>query len=125
MNVSQVGRVIIPVNDQQKAVDFYCGTLGFEKRVDVPMGGDYRWIEVGPKGGTTTIAVVNPPQGESAGGRETGITLDTTDIDADYAELKAKGVDVDAELMGGDGTVPLLFSFRDHDANQLMVVQAR
>ena len=28
-----------------------------------------------------------------------------------------------AELMGGDGTVPLMFFFRDHDANQLMIVQ--
>jgi hypothetical protein len=27
--------------------------------------------------------------------------------------------------MGGDGTVPLLFSFRDHDANHLMVVEAQ
>jgi hypothetical protein len=27
--------------------------------------------------------------------------------------------------MGGDGTVPLLFFFRDHDGNQLMIVQAQ
>jgi hypothetical protein len=26
--------------------------------------------------------------------------------------------------MGGDGMVPLLFFFRDHDANQLMIVQS-
>jgi hypothetical protein len=32
-------------------------------------------------------------------------------------------VDVDEQLMGGDGTVPLLFFFRDRDANQLMIVQ--
>jgi hypothetical protein len=30
---------------------------------------------------------------------------------------------VDAELMGGDGTVPLLFFFRDGDGNRLMVVE--
>jgi hypothetical protein len=30
---------------------------------------------------------------------------------------------VDAEMMGGDGTVPLLFFFRDHDGNHLMLVQ--
>ena len=28
------------------------------------------------------------------------------------------------ELMGGDGTVPLLFFLRDGDGNRLMVVQA-
>ncbi|HAL29034.1 MAG TPA: glyoxalase, partial [Chloroflexi bacterium] len=41
-----------------------------------------------------------------------------------HEELKAKGVDVDAELMGGDGTVPVLFFFRDHDANTLMIVES-
>jgi hypothetical protein len=34
-----------------------------------------------------------------------------------------RDVDVDDELMGGDGTVPLPFFFRDRDANQLMIVQ--
>jgi hypothetical protein len=52
----------------------------------------------------------------------TGIALGSPDPRADHAELQAKGVDVDAELMGGDGIVPLLFMFRDHDANHLMVV---
>jgi len=27
--------------------------------------------------------------------------------------------------LGGDGTVPLLFFFRDQDANQLMIVEAQ
>jgi hypothetical protein len=44
---------------------------------------------------------------------------------ADRDELAANGVDIDAELMGGDGTVPLLFFFRDHDGNHLMVVEAQ
>jgi len=55
----------------------------------------------------------------------TGIALATADARAVHEELKAKGVDVDAETMGGDGTVPLLFFFRDQDANSLMVVESR
>jgi len=27
--------------------------------------------------------------------------------------------------MGGDGTVPLMFFFRDHDGNQLMIVEGQ
>ena len=54
----------------------------------------------------------------------TGIALDTTDARAAHEELRTKGADVDPELMGGDGTVPLLFFFRDHDANTLMIVEA-
>ena len=38
---------------------------------------------------------------------------------------QSEGVDVDEEIMGGDGTVPLLFFFRDHDSNQLMIVEGQ
>ncbi len=38
--------VSIPVRDQQKALDFYTGTLGFVKKVDVPLGGGNRWLTV-------------------------------------------------------------------------------
>ena len=55
----------------------------------------------------------------------TGIALDSTDPKADHAALKAAGVDVDAELMGGDGVVPLMFFFRDQDANHVMIVEAQ
>ena len=123
MKVSQVGRVIVTVSDTDKALDFYTGTLGFEKRVDVPMGGSYRWVEVAPAGATTTIAIVPPPEGQEAGGKETGITLDTSDVDADHAELKAKGVDVDDEVSRMGGPVPPMFWFRDPDKNSLLVVQ--
>jgi hypothetical protein len=55
----------------------------------------------------------------------TGIALESPDPRADHDELQGKGVDVDAELMGGDGTVPLLFFFRDLDGNTLMIVEAQ
>jgi hypothetical protein len=32
-------------------------------------------------------------------------------------------VDVDGQLWGGDGTVPLGFFFRDNSGNQLMIVE--
>jgi hypothetical protein len=34
-------------------------------------------------------------------------------------------VDVDENLMGGDGPVPLLFGLRDIDGNNLMIVESR
>ncbi|MEL7250997.1 MAG: VOC family protein [Bacteroidota bacterium] len=36
--------VSIPVRDQQKALDFYTGILGFVKKVDAPLGGGNRWL---------------------------------------------------------------------------------
>jgi len=120
--ITQVGRVLVPVQDQDAAIAFYTNTLGFLLTADVPFGDGDRWVEVAPPGGGAAIALV-PPQGEYQPGRLTGIALTSPDPRADHAELTTKGVDVDAELMGGDGTVPLLFFFRDRDKNQLMIVQ--
>jgi catechol 2,3-dioxygenase-like lactoylglutathione lyase family enzyme len=122
--IKQLGRVMVPVTDQDEAIAFYTNTLGFTLTADIPFGDGQRWVEVAPPGGGASIALV-PPQGQYQPGRMTGIALDSSDPRADHSELQQKGVDVDAELMGGDGTVPLLFMFRDHDRNQLMVVQAQ
>ncbi|MGZ4309952.1 MAG: VOC family protein [Gaiellaceae bacterium] len=121
--ITQVGRVTVPVVDQDAAIAFYTGMLGFELVADVAYGDGERWVEVAPPGGRTALALV-PPRGDYQAGRLTGIALTTTDARADHEELKAKGVDVDAEPMGGDGTVPLLFFLRDHDANTLMIVES-
>jgi catechol 2,3-dioxygenase-like lactoylglutathione lyase family enzyme len=123
LNISKVGRVCVSVADTDRALDFYVGTLGFEKVVDVPMGPDMRWVEVQVAGGETTIALAPPPQGRPAGGAETGICLDTSDVDAAHAALKAAGADVDEEVSRYGGPVPPMFWLRDPDGNSLIVVQ--
>ena len=122
--ISKVGTVVIPVSDQDRAIEFYVDTLGFEKRADVPFGDDaYRWVEVAPADAVTTIAIVTPPPGKPTGNVETGIALHTADIDADHADLKERGVDVDDEVSRMGDPVPPMFWFRDPDGNTLMVVQ--
>ena len=122
--VAKIATCVIPTADVDQAIDFYVGKLGLEKRVDVPFGGQYRWVEVGPEGAETTIALAPPPEGKPSGGRETGISLYTDDIDGYHAELRDAGVDVDAEVSRMGGPVPPLFWFRDPEANTLMVVGA-
>lgn len=120
--ITQVGRVLVPVANQDDAIEFYTKKLGFTVVADVPFGDGARWVEVAPARGGTTVALV-PPQGDYQPGRMTGIGLESTDAGADRAELAGAGVDVDADLWGGDGTVPLGFFFRDNNKNQLMVAQ--
>ena len=98
LNLSQVGRVCVTVADTDRAIEFYVDTLGFEKVVDIPMGEEMRWVEVALRGTPTTIALAPPPPGKDAGGSETGICLDTSNVDADHAALKAAGADVDDEV---------------------------
>ena len=123
LNISKVGRVCVTVADTDRALDFYVGTLGFEKVVDEPMGPDMRWVEVAVAGTETTIALAPPPQGQPAGGTQTGICLDTTDVDGAHAALKEAGADVDDEVTRYGGTVPPMFWLRDPDGNSLIVVQ--
>jgi len=120
---NKVATVIVPVTDQERAVDFYVDKLGFTMRVDVPFGDGSRWIEVGLGDESTTIALAPPPEGKPTGDRETGISLQTDDIEAYHAQLKESGVDVDAEVSRMGDPVPPMFWLRDPEGNTLMVVQ--
>jgi catechol 2,3-dioxygenase-like lactoylglutathione lyase family enzyme len=123
LGISKVGRVCVTVADTDRAIDFYVGTLGFEKVVDTPMGPDMRWVEVQVAGAETTIALAPPPPGTAAGGSQTGICLDTSDVDEAHAALEAAGADVDDEVTRFGGPVPPMFWLRDPDGNSLIVVQ--
>lgn len=120
--ISQVANVMVPVSDQDRAIEFYTEKLGFEKRTDMPFGDGNRWVEVAPPGAATTIALVQPREGESAG-IEARTALDSKDIEADHAALRERGVDVDAEVMRMGGPVPPMFFFRDQDGNRLLIVE--
>ncbi len=120
--MQRVGRVMVPVADQDAAIAWYHEKLGFELLADVPFGDGERWVEVAPAGGGPSLALV-PPRGDYQPGRNTGIGFETADARALHGDLKSKGVEVEEQLMGGDGTVPPLFFFKDGDGNHLMVAQ--
>ncbi len=121
--VNKIATVIVPVADQRRAIEFYVERLGFEKRVDVPFGEGHHWVEVAPGDAVTTIALAPPPPGQPTGNRQTGISLQTDDIEAYHRDLKASGVDVDEEISRMGDPVPPLFWLRDPEGNTLMVVQ--
>ena len=120
--VTHVGTVLLNVDDQDRSLEFYQGILGFEVRADVRMGDGYRWLEVAPAGAVTTIALCMPmPNAPAANRDNASCCLNSTDIDADHAYLKSKGVDVDDVMRQGD-PVPPMFFFRDPDKNILLFV---
>lgn len=120
IRITNLRVVGVPVTDQDRSLDFFVNTLGFEKRVDVPMPGmSVRWIEVVPPASTVTIALtahVKLPTGI-----ETGIRFVTPDAAADHADLAAHGVEVD-EILRWPG-VPAMFAFRDPDGNGYELVE--
>ena len=121
-SITEVGRVIVPVSDQDRALEFYLGKLGFEKRGDIPYGDGERWLEVAPPGATTAIAIVPPREGDTAG-IDTHVAFATGDVDAAHADLRGRGVDVDEEVMRMGDPVPPMFFFRDQDGNRFLIVE--
>ena len=121
--IQELSLVCVPSNDQDRAIAFY-QELGFEKRTDIPFGGDYRWVEVYLAKSTTGIALAPPPPGQSAQPSQTGIALTTDDIDATHGYMASIGIDVDAEVSRMGDPVPPMFWFRDPDGNSLMVVES-
>jgi predicted enzyme related to lactoylglutathione lyase len=119
--ISGVATVAVPVSDVEGALEFYVGTLGFEKRVDATFGEGLRWVEVAPRGAATTVALA-PSNDEVPSGQDTGIRLTSEDADADHAALRAAAVDVDDEVMRWPG-VPPMFGVRDPEGNRLYVVE--
>jgi len=118
--ITRLHTVGVPVTDQDRALDFYAGTLGLETRMNVPAGDGKRWIEVAPPGAVTTIALVAEKANQPTG-RDTGIRLAAVDADAKHADLLARGVDAD-EVLRWPG-VPAMFAFRDPDGNTLEIVE--
>jgi catechol 2,3-dioxygenase-like lactoylglutathione lyase family enzyme len=116
MNITQVVTVGVPVADQDRALEFYTGTLGLEVVREFPVGDGKRWIEVAPPGAATTIALI--PAGTPVGPR-----LTTPDAAAIHAELRARGADTDPEILRLGPGVPPMFSLRDPDGNVLTIVE--
>ena len=119
--ITRVHTVAVPVSDQDRALDFYSGTLGFEVRRDAMFGADQRWLEVAPSAAETTVALP-PAHGGVKTGVDTGLRLATPDAKAAHDAMEAAGVDVD-EVLDFPGAPPMFF-LRDPDGNTLVIVEA-
>jgi catechol 2,3-dioxygenase-like lactoylglutathione lyase family enzyme len=119
--ITSVGRVMVPASDQDRAIEFYTGKLGFELLADIPFGEGERWVEVAPASGGTALALTKPRDSFQPGGN-TNVALTTRDIEATHSQLRDAGVDVDDVSRFG-GPVPPMFWFRDQDGNTLLLVE--
>ena len=88
------------VQDQEKALQFYTQTLGFQKMADIPMG-ESRWLTVISPDGVDGMELVlepmkfQPTQVYQKAMYEAGIpliALISSDIQKDYQNLQARGV---------------------------------
>jgi catechol 2,3-dioxygenase-like lactoylglutathione lyase family enzyme len=96
----KIGLAGIVVDDQEKALAFYTGVLGFTVKNDIPMG-HFRWLTVTSREGAEGVELVLEPIGfppahayqsalYAAGIPATAFLTD--DIASEYARLKQLGV---------------------------------
>ena len=111
--------VSVPVTDVARARTFYVETLGLVVLRDDAMGPDMRWVQLQPKDGGATVALVTwfdamPP------GSVQGLMLAVDDIDAEHARLAAAGVTVSPVDEQPWGRFTML---QDPDGNGWIVAQ--
>ena len=83
--------VKLPVDDVDRAVDFYVKKLGWEKTMDVPMGEDSRWVTVAPTGAQTAFTLSKEPKLEAGG--FSGVVIEVDDVYKTYDSLSKAGIE--------------------------------
>jgi lactoylglutathione lyase len=125
--ITHVGTVSVFVSDQNRAREFYTNKLGMELRSDAPLspGATARWVTVAPLGAATEIVLYLPDENwehyKGTVGKSQALTLNVSDIQAVYADLKGKGVvfvqEPDAQPWGTYAMI------QDSEGNHLILVE--
>ena len=115
--ITDIGTVGIPVSDQDKALEFFTTTLGFEKRLDLRAGENFRWVTVAAAGAAVSVALV----AGGAIGQDTGIRFMVPDAETEHSAMRKRGIEV-GELLRWPG-VPPMYEFKDPDGNRFEVVE--
>ncbi len=128
---------MLPHEDPDASLAFYCETLGFELRNDVGYAG-MRWLTMGPAGQPDTAIVLYPPAATPgitdderrtiaelmAKGTFASLNLATKDLDGTFERLQAS----DAEVVQEPTDQPYGIrdcAFRDPAGNLLRIQQLR
>ena len=119
-DIGAITVVGIPVSDQDRALEFYSGRLGFTVQSDTPLpGAGERWIML-TSGAGASIALVKA-SADAPSGVETGIRFHTDDTTVTHAALLSRGVRV-GEVLRWPG-VPAMFQVFDGDGNRFEIVE--
>ena len=118
MTITRIELLSLPVRDQDRAREFYVGTLGFRLVRENAMGPAQRWIQVAPNGAQTSITLVTwfdtmPP------GSLRGLVLHADDLDAEVAALTDRGVSVPEGIQEAEWGRYAVFA--DPDGNGLVL----
>jgi catechol 2,3-dioxygenase-like lactoylglutathione lyase family enzyme len=105
------------VDDQDKALSFYTGVLGFVKKHDVPLGA-FKWLTVVSPESPDEVELLLEPNANPAAQAfqkalfEQGIPLTAfavTDVESEYSRLTKKGVRFQSKPTPSGPTIVAVF----------------
>lgn len=124
--IQKLGQVMIYVNNQDQARDFWTEKLGFRVLAEEDNGGGMRWIELAPPGAQTTIVLQNK---EFVAKMEPEMNLGTPSLmfytdnaEQLHQDLKNKNVTVGEIVEIPAGKV---FNFADDEENYFAVMERK
>jgi catechol 2,3-dioxygenase-like lactoylglutathione lyase family enzyme len=130
-----IGVVGLYVRDQDEALDFYVGKLGFRVHTDA-RNGDYRWLTVQhpeqpslqlglfkPQAPVLDAATAQTISEVVAKGAMPPLVLDVDDCRASYERMRARGVEFTQAPEERYGNVDA--NFRDPSGNGWKMIQSR
>ena len=98
--MATLGGVTLVVDDYDRAIAYFCDTLGFSLIEDTPMAVGKRWVVIAPsknEGASLLIAKATTETQMASVGNQTGgrvaFFLYTNSFDEDYSRMKTRGVD--------------------------------
>lgn len=123
-----VAHTALVVDEYQRAMEFYCGKLGFIVVEDTPLSNGKRWVRLrAPGGGGAEILLsraANEQQRAAIGNQTAGrvlFFLHTDDFEADYADLRSKGIEfTEGPASHGYGRAAV---FKDLYGNRIDLIQ--
>lgn len=126
----QIKIASIMVDDQDKALAFYTGKLGFRKMADIPMGPQYKWLTVVSPEGVEGVELALEPMGFAPARVYQKALFDagipatafiTTDVHAEMKRLRAAGVTFRGEPVAMGPITAVMFE--DTCGNLIHLVQ--
>lgn len=119
--ISRIRFAELPVEDQDRAVEFYTEKLGLEVAVEAPYDNEWRWIELAIPGAETRLLLSRKADLPRPRDRPV-LVLDVGNVDAEHEKLVERGVSFDQEPRPAPWDPSSRFAlFRDSEDNLIMI----
>jgi predicted enzyme related to lactoylglutathione lyase len=117
--IKQIKFISIPVQDQNRALDFYTEKLGFTIITDQPFDEKQRWIELRVPKAETRVVLFTAPGDEGRIGSMMNMSYACDNIQKTYEELTERGVEFEGPPQKQPwGTYAM---FKDSEGNRFAI----